>query len=152
MNQDAKAKIVVGVDGSDGSRSALRWAALFAGVMDARIDAVTVWEFVSSFGWSALPPLSQPHEEIEKKLQQIVDDVFGPDRPAGLETHVYEGSAASTLVTLGEHATMIVVGSRGHGQFAGLLLGSVSARVAEHAPCPVVVVHSDGPPEMVKPS
>ena len=140
-----KPKIVVGVDGSPESRSALRWAARIAAAIDARIEAVIVWEFVSSYGWSSLPPLSPPHPELEDQLARIVTDVFGEQAPAGLTRRVLEGSAASCLIAEGKDAQLIVVGSRGHGGFAGLLLGSVSAKVAEHANCPVLVVHGDVP-------
>ena len=140
-----KPRIVVGVDGSPESRSALRWAARIAAAIDARIEVVLVWEFVSSYGWGALPPLSQPHTEIEDQLAKIVTDVFGDKAPAGLTRRVLEGSAASCLVSESKDAQLVVVGSRGHGGFAGLLLGSVSAKVAEHAACPVLVVHGDAP-------
>ena len=59
---------------------------------------------------------------------------------------VREGGAAKVLLEASEGAVMLVVGSRGHGGFAGLLLGSVSANVAEHAGCPVFIVHGDQPP------
>jgi nucleotide-binding universal stress UspA family protein len=62
-----------------------------------------------------------------------VDEVFGTDRPAGLRLRVLEGPAAARLLSASEQALMLVVGSRGRGGFAGLLLGSVSAKVAEHA-------------------
>jgi nucleotide-binding universal stress UspA family protein len=139
-----KPRIVVGIDGSEASKNALRWAARLAGPLGARIDAVAAWEFTSMYGWSALPPLYSPHPEIEKSLNQVVDEVFGPDRPADLRVKVLEGVAANTLLAAGEGALMLVVGSRGLGGFTGLLLGSVSAKVAEHAHCPVLVVHGDG--------
>ena len=77
--------------------------------------------------------------------------VFGDQRPAGLklELQVREGGAAKVLLGASEGADMLVVGSRGHGGFAGLLLGSVSANVAEHASCPVFIVHGDQAPPPV---
>ena len=63
-----------------------------------------------------------------------------------MNQYLYEGNAAKVLLEASEGARMLVVGSRGHGGFSGLLLGSVSAACAEHARCPVVVVHGDGPP------
>jgi nucleotide-binding universal stress UspA family protein len=138
------AKIVVGVDGSEGSKNALRWAAGIADAVGAHIVAVSVWDEPSTYGWSSLPPLSPPHPHIEKVLNQVIEDVFGSNRPANLETRVCQGSVAGTLVALGETAELLVVGSRGLGGMTGLLLGSVSARVAEYASCPVVVVHGNG--------
>lgn len=140
-----KPKIVVGVDGSPESRNALRWAARIADAIGARIEVVLVWEYISSYGWGALPPPSAPHTELEGQLAKIVTEVFGSDVPTGLTNRVLEGSAASSLVAESKDAQLVVVGSRGHGGFAGLLLGSVSAKVAEHAACPVLVVHGDVP-------
>ncbi len=150
MVEDGSAapRIVVGVDGSEGSKKALRWAARIATATGARIDAVAAWELTSLYGWSALsalPGLYSPQPEIEKSLNATVDEVFGADRPAGLRVKVLEGPAAKTLLTVSEGALMLVVGSHGRGGFAGMLLGSVSAKVAEHAKCPVLVVH-DGEP------
>ena len=141
----AQPKIVVGVDGSPESRNALRWAAKIATAIDARIEVLLVWEFVSTYGWSSLSPLSPPHPELDDQLAKIVTEVFGDKAPAGLTRRVLEGSAASSLIAESKDAQLVVVGSRGHGGFAGLLLGSVSAKVAEHAACPVLVVHGDVP-------
>jgi nucleotide-binding universal stress UspA family protein len=84
---------------------------------------------------------------MAKVLDDAVLAVFGDQLPEGLRLLVQEGGAAKVLLDAGEGAVMLVVGSRGHGGFAGLLLGSVSANVAEHASCPVFIVHGDqGPP------
>jgi nucleotide-binding universal stress UspA family protein len=78
--------------------------------------------------------------------------VFGDQPPAGLQRQVREGGAAKVLLDAGESAIILVVGSRGHGGFAGLLLGSVSANVAEHASCPVLVIHGDQAPPPARPA
>jgi nucleotide-binding universal stress UspA family protein len=134
-------RIVVGVDGSEPSKQALRWAARIAKAEGAHLDAIAAWEFPTSLGWSAAPMGYSPKPDIEKSLTETVDEVFGPNRPADMVLRSFEGSAANVLLTVGKGALMIVVGSRGHGGFMGLLLGSVSAKVAEHATCPVLVVH-----------
>lgn len=138
-------KIVVGVDESDGAKDALRWAAKLATALDADIEAVCVWEFQSYYAWASFPPLAEVHDEISERLAKTIDEVFGSERPDGLLIRVVEGPAAACLVEHGRDAMMIVVGSRGHGAFAGTLIGAVSARVAEHATVPVLVVHSDVP-------
>lgn len=69
-----------------------------------------------------------------------VDDVFGEQRPNGMQLRAIQGGGAPVLLDASRDALMVVVGSRGRGGFAGLLLGSVSAKVAEHAECPVLVV------------
>jgi nucleotide-binding universal stress UspA family protein len=147
-NGSAGRRIVVGVDGSEGSKNALRWAARIAEGTGARIDAVAAWELTSLYGWSALsvmPALYSPQPEIEKSLNQTIDEVFGADRPVDMRVKVLEGPAAKILLTASEGALMLVVGSRGLGGFTGLLVGSVSAKVAEHAKCPVLVVHGSEP-------
>jgi nucleotide-binding universal stress UspA family protein len=84
---------------------------------------------------------------MEKVLTDTVDATFGADRPAELKLTVAEGPPAAVLVDRSAGALMLVVGSRGHGGFMGLLLGSISANVAEHASCPVLVVHGNQLPD-----
>ena len=137
-------RIVVGVDGSQPSQQALRWGARLAATFGARLDAVIAWEFPTSYGW--VPTEWNPVQDTEKVLHDAVQAVFGHQPPAGLRRQVREGGAAKVLLDSCEGAIMLVVGSRGHGGFAGLLLGSVSANVAEHASCPVLVIHGDQAP------
>lgn len=139
-------RIVVGVDGSPHSQQALRWGAHLAAIFGARLDAVTAWEYPSSYGWASVPAEWNPGQDMEKVLDDTVQAVFGDQPPAGLQPQVREGGAAKVLLDASVGAIMLVVGSRGHGGFAGLLLGSVSANVAEHASCPVLVIHGDQPP------
>ncbi len=142
-------RIVVGVDGSEPSKLALRWAAQLASTFGARIDAVAAWHVPVSYGSYGMGGSAiywNPEEDMEKCLTESVDEVFGADRPADLELKVLCGNTAEVLVDSSADAVMVVVGSRGHGGFAGLLLGSVSSAVAEHAACPVLVVHGDSLP------
>jgi nucleotide-binding universal stress UspA family protein len=82
---------------------------------------------------------------MEKVLEDTLQAAFGDQLPAGMVAEVREGGAARVLLDAAEGASLLVVGSRGHGGFAGLLLGSVSANVAEHASCPVLIIHGDQP-------
>ena len=135
-------RIVVGVDGSASSVLALRWAARQAEMTGATIEAVYTWAYPVASGWTTYPTVDwNPAEDGEKLLTAAIDLVFGSQRPAGLQLLVREGGAAQILLSQSQDAEMLVVGSRGHGGFAGLLLGSVSAHCAEHARCPVLVVH-----------
>jgi nucleotide-binding universal stress UspA family protein len=139
-------RIVVGVDGSRHSQNALLWAVHFATIFSARLDVVGAWEYPQSFGWAAIAPEWDPAKDTEKVLEDTVRAVTGDRPPAGMQLLVREGGAAKVLLDASAGATILVVGSRGHGGFAGLLLGSVSANVAEHAPCPVFIVHGDETP------
>ncbi len=145
----ARPRVVVGVDGSPQSAQALRWAANLAERMGAVIEAVAAWQTPASFGWSVFPYDWDPAADMGKVLTGAVDEVFGPQRPDGMVLTVVEGNAAAVLVEASKSATLLIVGSRGHGGFAGLMLGSVSATVAEHAACPVLVVHGDKQPPTI---
>jgi nucleotide-binding universal stress UspA family protein len=140
-----KSRIVVGVDGSRGSREALRWAARLAHTEQATIDVVGVWEPTSTETWSGVPVDDRPEPEVEKAVVEAVDETFGARRPTDLRVRIRSGHPVPVLLDESDRALLLVVGSRGHGGFAGLLLGSVSARVAELAHCPVLVVHE--PPD-----
>ena len=134
-------RIVVGVDGSVGSVNALKWAAALAPSLGAVIFAVTAWHFETSWGTYA-PPEWNPEADAQQVLEDALADAFGDQMPEGLAGHWYQGQAAHVLIEQSKTAIMLVVGSRGHGGFAGLLLGSVSAACAEHATCAVLVVHA----------
>jgi nucleotide-binding universal stress UspA family protein len=144
---DRPRRVVVGVDGSAQSKQALRWAANFAATSGAQLDAITAWQYpITTWGYGAIPLVWSPAQDADKALTQAVDEVFGAQRPEDMRLAVREGNAAKVLLDESKDALMLVVGSRGHGGFAGLLLGSVSASVAEHATCPVLVVHGDTNP------
>jgi nucleotide-binding universal stress UspA family protein len=142
MTETDARRIVVGVDGSAGSKLALQWAARIAAAEDAVIDVVGAWDFPPTAAWAALPESYSPKLEMDKIVAETVDEVYGADRPLGITVRTVKGNPAAALLAASADALMVVVGSRGHGGFMGLLLGSVSAKVAEHASCPVLVVHN----------
>jgi nucleotide-binding universal stress UspA family protein len=138
--------IVVGVDGSDESKEALRWALEESRLRQATLRAVNAWSFPTIFGPTPIPPemfdANLIKENAEKTLADAVAEVGGEDPHAYIERVVREGPAAQVLVNASADADLLVVGSRGHGGFAGLLLGSVSQQCAHHAPCAVVIVRT----------
>ena len=144
-------RVVVGVDGSQQSRHALAWAQFLAGTMGATVEAVIAWMPVGSRRWEGhgyveVPDFWDPAGDAKRILEGTVEEVFGAQRPAGLRLTAAEGGAAKVLLDAGRGARLLVVGSRGHGGFYGLLIGSVSAACAEHASCPVLVMHGDDSP------
>jgi nucleotide-binding universal stress UspA family protein len=141
----AGTRIVVGVDGSEQSKLALSWAVRISRTTGGSIDAVTAWHFPLNSGWGYVPDAWDPESDARKCLTDTVDEAFGAERPTGLRLLVREGLPAKVLLEEGNGATMLILGSRGHGGFSGLLLGSVSATCAEHATCPVLVVHGGLP-------
>lgn len=136
---DPRPRIVVGVDGSDPSKLALRWAARIAAAEDARIDAVMAWQ-MPTLAYASIAPIVDMQNAMEEALMHAVDDVFGEQRPNGMQLRTVQGGGAPVLLDASRDALLVVVGSRGRDGFAGLMLGSVSAKVAEHAVCTVLVV------------
>jgi nucleotide-binding universal stress UspA family protein len=144
-------RVIVGVDGSKSSHEALRWARFMADATGSTLEAIMGWQWTSAYGagtpgWVAFPPDWDPARDARRVLTDTVAEVFGPTPPEGMVMTVREGGAAHALIEMSGGARMLVVGSRGHGGFAGLLLGSVSAACAEHASCPVLVIHGMTPP------
>lgn len=143
MAEAAQGRIVVGVDGSEASQAALRWAARQAQLTGERLVVVAAWEYPTSFGWApAYPSDWDPEGDARKALAEVVDQVLGAERPE-VDLEVAEGHPAPILVEASQDADLLVVGSRGHGAFAGMLLGSVSEHCVSHAHCPVVVVRQE---------
>jgi nucleotide-binding universal stress UspA family protein len=136
-------RIVVGVDGSESSVKALREAHRLAEALGAPLEAVAVWQqshsmydfYQSETGWT-------PEKDVEKLLRDTADAAFGPTHPAAFRMSILQGVAARALIRHSAGAEMLVLGSRGHGGFAGLLLGSVSSACVAHATCPVLIVHN----------
>lgn len=134
---------MVGVDGSPASEEALRWAAHQAELTGASLRAVMTWR-IPATAYGAMIPVASSfdlRQATEEALSGAVLDALGPDPQPVLEVIVVEGDPASVLIEQAQTADLLVVGSRGHGHLAGMLLGSVSERCVTHASCPVVVVH-----------
>lgn len=138
-------RVLVGVDGSEGSRRALRYAADEAEAHGAELRVLTAYTVPA-------PPvavgLAQPpwrdadawRADAENLVAATVESTLGERPDVKVTTEVVEGSAARALIDESHTSDLVVVGTRGHGGFAGMLLGSVSQHVAAHAGCPVSIV------------
>ncbi|MFJ6003827.1 universal stress protein [Arthrobacter sp. NPDC092385] len=147
--------IVVGVDGSDRSIAALKLAAHLVPLAGDVIEAVTVWQYSVGFG-AYIPTEWNPDELAEAALDRALSAAFKDEPPCPVERLVLKGTAAQVLIDESRKASMVVVGSRGHGGFVGLLLGSVSSAVAERSACPVLIAHGtlqlpEGEPSATQP-
>jgi nucleotide-binding universal stress UspA family protein len=160
-DQNGKSKktsvVVVGVDGSAGASAALRWALGEARLRNSPVRAVHAWTFGYIGGsvegypyWggslgsytSLGVDLNDLHRAAEGLLERAIGDVRTETEGIEIERQVVQGPAAEVLVQAASPRDLLVVGSRGHGGFTGLLLGSVSQQCVHHAACPVVVVHA----------
>ncbi len=134
-------RIVVGVDGSDSSKAALRWAIRQAKLTGSTVDAVTAWHYPSTYGWA---PVSDGAVDLkgfaEKALAKALAEVSGLEPDVPVRPQVLEGQAADVLLRAARGADLLVIGSRGHSGFASALLGSVSMNCVLHARCPVLVL------------
>jgi nucleotide-binding universal stress UspA family protein len=145
------AKIVVGVDGSDHARRALLWAADEARLRGADLHVVHVWQqpllYLFDESWvpeeGAQTVWAKYGEQAGERLAAFLSEQGDALQGIEVEPAVVEGVPAEALLEAARDAALLVVGSRGHGGFAGLPLGSVGQQVAAHAACPVVIVRNE---------
>jgi nucleotide-binding universal stress UspA family protein len=144
--------IVVGVDQSEGAKAALAFAHEEARLRGATLRAVHAWQFgyngyIDYTGFGGAAPavggdISELREAAATALDATVREALPSPGDVKIEQRVVEGTAGAALVDESRNADLLVVGSRGHGGFAQLLLGSVSQQCAQHAACPVVIVRT----------
>ncbi len=140
-NKNFAGRLVVGVDGSPCSILALQQARKMAEALAIGMDVLVAWQYQSYMGEGFAGDF-HPDEDAKQIATDSIAAAFGDDVPADITRSARQGSPAQILLDASREAEMLVVGSRGHGGFIGLLLGSVSAQCAEHAHCPVLVVHT----------
>ena len=142
-------RIVVGIEGSGGAKSALRWALREAEFRNAGIEVVTAYSATRvpiAPDVNYVPfDLGDIRDEVTRLQADVVAEVLAEVDESDVEIRytVVEGRPADSLISAATGADMLVVGSRGGGGFRGLLLGSVSQQIAHHATCPVVIVRPD---------
>jgi nucleotide-binding universal stress UspA family protein len=135
--------IVVGVDGSTGSRDAVRWAAEQARLTGAELRAVATWRWPNYV--TRIPPGADPGADTLSTLQEVIAEIRTafPDVP--VSEHVVEGPGGPALLSQATDAALLVVGARGRAAYPGMLLGSVAEYCVRNGPCPVVVVRVPAP-------
>jgi len=139
----AQQVVVVGVDGSPESVAALSWAGRYGAATGAVVWALHIWHYPTAAG---LPPGVTPEsvtDEVKAEQQKELDEAIAKanlDPAAQVESKIAYGHPAQVLINESKNVNLIVVGHRGRGGFTGMLTGSVSMQVVNHAECPVVVV------------
>jgi nucleotide-binding universal stress UspA family protein len=139
-------RIIVGVDGSGPSVEALQEAQKLAVPLGAEVEALACWEYPNMYDTYVAIGIGGFKERAEELLQEAITSAFGAEKPRNVHTRLIEGFARSVLVDASKDADLLVLGRRGHGGFAGLLLGSVSSACVAHAHCPVLVVRGTAAP------
>ena len=145
---DQTPRIVVGVDGSPSSMTALRWAVRQGELTGATVEAVISWQYPVNYGTYGWAPISMEDgadfgEIAEKTVTEAINAVVDPTSDVRVRPMVVQGNPVQVLMDAAQGADLLVVGSRGHGGFTGALLGSVSQHCVHHAHCPVVVVRGE---------
>jgi len=135
--------VVVGVDGSQHSKRALAWAVDYAQLSGAPLRIICAWEIHGTFGGEVSFDDVDFQQEAEERLAAVVAELV-PNTMA-TESRAVEGHPSNVLTQESGHARLLVLGSRGRGGFANLLLGSITDYCSHHAKCPVVVVRGDNP-------
>ena len=140
--------IVIGVDGSECSRAALAFAAEEAALRSSVLRVVSAWEVPPAVYAGGLAPVLDQGtlDGLRENAQSVVDEAVAEAVRLQPSVHcegaTLEGQAAEVLLREAEGATLIVVGNRGRGGFASLMLGSVSQQIVHHAPCPVLIIRA----------
>lgn len=135
------ARIAVGVDGSAASGDALEWAAAEAQMRDAVLEIDHVWS-LPNLGYAGyISQLDDFESDAKALLDEIVANATIKYKDITIESNLLHGAPSQALIDRGKACDLVVVGSRGHGGFSGLMLGSVSQQLVHHASFPVVVIH-----------
>ena len=138
-------KIVAGYDGSDSSSDALAWAVHQAVLTASTLQIVMTWEWPTSYGWAVpIPDDFDPEADTRKVLDTAIAGALSEHLGLKAEGRLVNGHPAPVLVEASKGADLLVVGSRGHGEFVGMLVGSVSEYCVTNAHCPVLVHRDPG--------
>jgi nucleotide-binding universal stress UspA family protein len=144
-DRQPKDRIVVGIDGSKSSLSALAWAGQQAKLTGAALELVTAWVWPATYGAPlGISPDYDPAADARRVLEAAERSILEVHPELEVHGTLVEGHPSPVLVKASQDAALLVVGCRGHGEFAGMLLGSVSEHCATNAHCPVLVLRGPG--------
>ncbi len=132
--------IVAGVDGSEDSKTALRWAVRQASLTGGTVRAVTAWQVPWRIYLAPSYTEADYERDAAEMLAKAVADALGPDPAAPVITRLIQDRPATALTRQAEDAELLVVGCHGRGELPGMHLGSVASYCVHHAPCPVTVI------------
>jgi nucleotide-binding universal stress UspA family protein len=142
-NGTRQQKIIVGVDGSDASVEAVLGAQRLAAALGADLEAWACWDVPEDYeGYYQRVGTDALVRETERILAEAMTKAFGAELPQNVTPRLVRGNPRIALIEGSKDASMLVVGRRGRGRLAGLLLGSVSSACVTHAHCPVLVFHT----------
>ncbi len=141
MAENRQPRIVVGVDGSEPSLAALRWALAQAELIGAIVQVVSAWDYPVAAAWTPISDVGDLERDCRETLCRAVVATIGTSM-VPVQRLVVRGHPAAMLLKAARGADLLVVGCRGHSGFVGSLLGSVSRYCVQHASCPVMVVRT----------
>ncbi len=131
--------VVVGVDGSEESARALRWAAEYVQRVGGLVHAITVWHQPVQFGYRLPTSDAELEQRARESLDGIVSSVKSEFPAVEVKSRLLRGHVVDELVGLSHQADIMVMGNKGHGAFTGMMVGSVTLKLVHHARCPVLV-------------
>ncbi|RCW43147.1 nucleotide-binding universal stress UspA family protein [Halopolyspora algeriensis] len=132
--------VVVGVDGSEESEHALRWAAEYTHQLGGVVHVITVWHQPVQFGYRLVQSDADLEDRARKSQEKVVAPVREQFPAVDIRTRLLRGHVVDEFMGLSKQADLLVLGNRGHGAFGGMLLGSAALKLVQHAHCPVTVV------------
>jgi nucleotide-binding universal stress UspA family protein len=139
--EESPHRIVVGIDGSECSVGALQWATRQAVLTESILEVVVAWEWPPSFGYGYMMPENyDPALDAHKMLEDAIEKIRGAALGVTIKPVVVEGHPAPALERASQGADLLVIGSHGHGAFAGMFLGSVGVYCTHHVSCPLTIV------------
>jgi nucleotide-binding universal stress UspA family protein len=143
-HDDKVRRIVVGVDGFEASKAALRWAIHQAQLTGALVEAITTWQIPAGSGLLPADEIPDYQDDARVILTEAIAETCLLDTEVEVQPRVVQGRAGQVLVDEADGADLLVVGNRGHGGLTEALLGSVGQYCVRHAPCPVVIMRGKG--------